>query len=184
MSSKQNLPENLKSRIKPCPVDFQRIENFIKRAKKDFSTAKLIEAKDLEAAYQILYDGMLHSALAYMVSDGAQPDIKGKHKTVIDYVAHALGKRYESKMQFFDRMRRRRHQFLYEPGPYQCTEKEILDAEIVLKEFIELISEKIKEKNPQKEFNFNREGDQSDSKTWRPNQNYARTSWHDSNPAC
>ena len=154
MSLKKELPENLKLRIKPCPVDFNRVENFIKRAKKDFSTAGLIETKDLEAAYQLLYDGMLHSALAYMVSDAVQPDIKGKHKTVVDYVAHALGKRYESKMQFFDRMRRRRHQFLYEPGPYQCTEKEIADAKGVLEEFIALISEKIKEKNPQKEFHF------------------------------
>ena len=65
-----------------------------------------------------------------------------------------LGSRYESKMQFYDRMRRRRHQFLYEPGPYLCTEKEIADAEAVVREFIELISKKIKEKNPQKELNF------------------------------
>ena len=154
MSSNKELPENLKSRVKPCPLDFKRIENFIKRARKDFSTAKLIEKQDMEAAYQLLYDGMLHSALAYMVGDGVQPDFKGKHKTVIDYVAHAIGKRYESKIQFFDRMRRRRHQLLYEPGPYECTEKEVSDAEAVLKEFIALISNKIKEENPQKEFDF------------------------------
>ncbi len=97
---------------------------------------------------------MLHAALAYLVSDGVQPDVRGKHKTVIDYVSHALGKSYESKMQFYDRMRRRRHQFLYEPGPFQCTEKEIADAQTVVKEFIVLISEKIKRQNPQKELDF------------------------------
>ena len=121
MNSKHPLPEDIERRIKPCPVDFKRIENFIKRAKKDLASAQLIKNSDLEAAYQLLYDGMLHSALAYIISDGCQPDIRGKHKTLIDYVAYALGKRYESKMQFYDRMRRRRHQFLYEPGPYQCT---------------------------------------------------------------
>ena len=73
---------------------------------------------------------------------------------MIDYVSHALGKRYESKMKFYDRMRRRRHQFIYEPGPYQCTEKEIADARTVVQEFIDLISEKIREKNPQGEFDF------------------------------
>lgn len=154
MNSKQPLPEDLQRRIKPCPVDFKRIENFIKRAKKDLASAEIIKHSDLEAAYQLLYDGMLHSTLAYMVGDGFQPDIRGKHKTLIDYVAHALGSRYESKMQFYDRMRRRRHQFLYEPGPYQCTEKEIADAETIVREFIELISAKIKEKNPQKDLNF------------------------------
>ena len=154
MSSKQPLPEDLQRRIKSCPVDFKRIENFIGRAKKDLSSAGIIKHSDLEAAYQLLYDGMLHSALAYMVGDGFQPDIRGKHKTLIDYVARALGSRYESKMQFYGRMRRRRHQFLYDPGPYQCTEKEIVDAEAVVREFIELISKKIKEKNPQKELHF------------------------------
>ena len=97
---------------------------------------------------------MLHAALAYLVSDGIQPDIRGKHKTIIDYIAQALGKRYETKIQFYDRMRRRRHQLLYEPGPFQCTEKEIDDARQVVQEFIVLISEKIREKNPQKEFDF------------------------------
>lgn len=151
MSSKKPLPEGLKQKIKPCPADFRKVERFIKRAKKDLATAELVRQSDLEVAYQLLYDGMLHSALAYMVSDGAQPDIRGKHKTVIDYVAHALGSRYQSKMEFYDRIRRRRHQFLYEPGPFHCTEKEMADAQTVVKEFIALISQKIKKKDPQKE---------------------------------
>ena len=154
MSFRKPLPEDFRERVKPCPVDFRRVENFVKRAKKDLATAELIGESDLEAAYQLLYDGMLHSALAYMVSDGAQPDVRGKHKTVIDYVAQALGSRYRSKMEFYDRMRRRRHQFLYEPGPFECTEKEITDAQTVVRQFVDLISGKIKEKNPQREFRF------------------------------
>ena len=153
MSSKPP-PEDIQRRLKSCPVDFRRIENFIQRAQKDLVSARFIKHTDLEAAYQLLYEGMLHCALAYTVGDGFQPDIRGKHKTLIDYVAYALGKRYESKIKFYDRMRRRRHQFLYEPGPYQCTEKEIEDAETVVREFIELISRKIREKNPQKELDF------------------------------
>jgi uncharacterized protein (UPF0332 family) len=151
VSSRKPLPENLQQRIKSCPVDFRRVESFIKRAKKDLATAELIQESDLEVAYQLLYDGMLHASLAFMVSEGAQPDVRGKHKTVIDYIAQALGSRYQSKMEFYDRMRRRRHQFLYEPGPFQCTKKEIADARIVVKEFVALISDKIQTQNPQKE---------------------------------
>lgn len=154
MNSKKPLPENLEQKIKPCPADFRRVEHFIKRAKKDLATAELVRHSDLEVAYQLLYDGMLHSALAYMVSDGVQPDVRGKHKTVIDYVAHALGSRYQTKMEFYDRMRRRRHQFLYEPGPFHCTEKEFADAQTVVEEFIGLISQKIRERNPQKELDL------------------------------
>ena len=61
------------------------------RAKKDLASAGIIKHSDLEAAYQLLYDGMLHSALAYITGDGFQPDIRGKHKTLIDYTAHTLG---------------------------------------------------------------------------------------------
>lgn len=154
MNFSKKLPEDLEKRIKPCPIDFRRVENFIKRAKKDLKSADLIGNFDLEIAYQILYDGMLHAALAYMASEGVRPDIRGKHKTIVDYVAHVLGKRYETKIQFYDRMRKRRHQLLYEPDPFQCTEKEIEDARQVAQEFISLISEKIREKNPQKEFDF------------------------------
>lgn len=154
MSLRKTLSHNLENSIKSCPVDFQKIENLIQRARKDLSSAQLLQISDLEAAYQLIYDSMLHSALAYLVSDGVQPDIRGKHKIIITYVARALGSRYESKMQFYDRMRRRRHQLLYEPGPFHCTEKEISDALAVAQEFIMLITGKIKEKNPQKEFDF------------------------------
>ncbi|MBI4397866.1 MAG: HEPN domain-containing protein [Candidatus Omnitrophica bacterium] len=145
---KQPLPEGIQKKIKPCPIDFLKIAHLIQRAKKDLATAQLIQEADLEAAYQLLYDGMLHTALAYMMSDGMQPDIHGKHKTVIEYIEHALGNRFKSKIEFYDRMRRKRHQFLYEPGWYQCTETEVIDAEGVVVEFIDLIYAKIKEKYP------------------------------------
>lgn len=100
MSLKKELLENFKPRIKPCPLNFKKVENFIKRAKKDLSTAGLIETKDLEAAYQLLYDGMLHSALAHMVSDAVQPDVKGKHKTVVITLLMRLGSVMNPKCNF------------------------------------------------------------------------------------
>jgi len=154
MNSKNKLPESLEDRIKSCPVDFKKVEHLIQRAKKDLSSAKFIQNQDLEAAYQLLYDGMLHTALALMASCGLQPAIPGKHKTVIEYVRHTLGKEVETKIAFYDRMRRRRHQLIYEPGPYHCTAKEIEDARAVLQEFILLVAQTIKDKNPQKEFHF------------------------------
>lgn len=137
-----------------CPIDFKRVENFIRRAKKDLSSARLLQTSDLEAAYQLLYEGMLHSGLALMSSEGLQPDIRGKHKTVMEYVAYALGKSYASKIQFYDRMRRRRHQLIYEPSPFGCTEKEITDAQKVLEEFHSLIADEIQKRNPQKQFHL------------------------------
>jgi uncharacterized protein (UPF0332 family) len=123
MNTRRKLPEELRNRLKPCPIDFKRVENFLKRSNKDLSSANVIAKADSEVAYQLLYDSMLHACLGLLVGAGLQPDIRGKHVTVIQYTAHVLGKKFESKIQFYDRMRRKRHQLLYEPGPFTCTEK-------------------------------------------------------------
>ncbi len=154
MNTGKSLPENLSKRLKPSPIDFKRVESFVKRARKDLKSAKLLQASDLEAGYELLYDAMLHAGLAFMASEGVQPDIRGKHKTVVDYIAHAFPKRYESKINFYDRMRKKRHQLIYEPGPAGCTEKEFSDAESIVKEFLGLIEKAIRNQNPQKEFDF------------------------------
>ncbi len=155
MTFKNPLPDDLQNRVKPCPIDFLRVENFLKRAKKDLASADRIRDSDLEGSYQLLYDAMLHSAMAFMIQEGVQPDIRGKHKTLVDFAGFRLGKDFKSKIDFYDRMRRRRHQFLYEPGPYACTEKEIEDARKVALDFIGLISKEIQGRNPQQELNFN-----------------------------
>ena len=154
MNSERPLPEELEKRLKPCPVDFKRVENFIRRAKKDMASAELLSEADLEGAYAFLYDTMLHAGLAYMSISGVYPDIKGKHKTVIEYVAHKLGKNYHRQMEVYDRMRKKRHQFIYEPGPIGCTRKEMEEAGKTAEEFLKIIIDRIKEKNPQKELNL------------------------------
>lgn len=154
MTTEKKIPKELERRIKSCPVDFKKVANLINRARKDLRSAELLKQQDLEAAYTLLYDCMLHVALAYMPVLGVRPDISGKHKTIIEYVRHALDEKYENQIQFYDRMRRKRHQLIYEPGPYTCTEKEFLESEKVTKEFLAIISNKVKEQDPQKELSF------------------------------
>lgn len=151
MTLKKEMPEELERKIKSCPIDFKKVHHLIQRAKKDLSSAQLLKNQDLEAAYTLLYDCILHAGLAYMTMDGRRPDVRGKHVTVIEYIRYALGEKYENQIQFYDRMRRKRHQFIYEPGPSVCTEKEFQDSEKIVKEFLIIISDKIKEKDPQKE---------------------------------
>jgi hypothetical protein len=50
-------------------------------------------------------------------------------------------------------MRRKRHRFIYEPD-IPCSRKEAEDALKIAKEFVKIIHNLIKEKNPQKEFGF------------------------------
>ena len=154
MSTGKKLPEDLERRLKPCPLDWKRVDRFMKRARQDLKSAQVLKSDDLEGAYEFLYDCMLHGGLGYLASRSVQPDIRGKHKTVIDYISYALPKRYESKIQFYDRMRKKRHQLIYEPGPMGCTEKEFAEAALVAREFPELIENALRVENPQKEFDF------------------------------
>lgn len=154
MNSERPLPEEFEKKLKPCPVDLKRVEIFVRRAKKDMASAEVLSKTDLEGAYSFFYDSMLHAGLAYMAVSGVYPDIKGKHKTVIEYVAHKLGKGYENQMKLYDRMRKKRHQFIYEPGPFGCSRNEMEEARRIAEEFLKIISEKIKKKSPQKELGF------------------------------
>ncbi len=126
----------------------------MRRARKDLASAELLSESDLEGAYTLIYDSMLHAGLGFMAISGVYPDIKGKHKTVIGYVAHELGKGYESQMKFYDRVRKKRHQFIYEPGPIGCSQKEMEEARQAAEEFLAVISKRIREKSPQKELKF------------------------------
>ncbi len=148
------IPKEFEGSLKPAPVDFRAAENLLKRARQDLASARFIHATDMEAGYTLLYDCMLHAALAFMAVSGVRTELMGKHKTVIRYMGHILGNAYQSQTEFYDRMRRKRHQFLYEPGLYECTEKEAAEAEKVAGEFLQLVSKKVREIHPQKELEF------------------------------
>lgn len=148
------IPKEFEKQIKPCPVDFTAAQNLIGRASKDLKTAHKIKRDDPEAAYTLLYDSMLHAGMACMAVYGFRADRHGKHKTVILFMAWVLGKKHEGPIDFYDRMRRKRHQFLYEPGTGDCTQKEIASAEKMAKQFLKLVILTIREKHPQKEFDF------------------------------
>lgn len=149
-----NIPKELENQLRSCPVNFQSADNLIKRARKDLTTAALIQHDDREAAYTLFYDCMLHSGLACMSVLGYSPNHHGKHKTVILFMEQVLGRKSIDLIEFYDRMRRKRHQFLYEPGLSDCTEKEIKDARKIAEEFLLKVVETIKAKHPQKELSF------------------------------
>jgi len=89
-----------------------------------------------------------------MAVAGVRPDIHGKHKTVIQYMAFALGKVYWDQIHVYDRMRRKRHHLIYEPGRYDTSERELGEAERVANQFLRAVSKKIREENPQEELGF------------------------------
>jgi len=149
--SKENLlKENLTKR---CPIDQKAILNLIKRAYIDLKTAKRNLDEDGECAFNYAYNAILRSGLALMFSEGFRPDIKDKHLTVVRFVSSLLGEEFKKLINDYDFMRKKRNRFIYEPD-IPCSMKEAKDALKTAEEFVDKILKLIKEKLPQKEFNF------------------------------
>jgi uncharacterized protein (UPF0332 family) len=149
--SKENLLKQ--GLIKECPLDWKSINNLIKRAYTDLKTAKRNIDDDEECAYNYAYNAMLRSGLALMLSEGFRPEIKDKHLTIVKFASSVLGNKSKKVINDYDFMRRKRHRFIYEPD-IPCSRKEAEDALKTANEFVDIIGELIKEKNPQTEFDF------------------------------
>src|SRR3989338_5913409 len=139
--------------VKPCPTDVQAITKLIRRAYLDLRTAKRNLGEDQECTYTYAYNAMLRSGLALMFSEGYRPEIKDKHRTIVRFASAVLGDEFEKLINNYDFMRRKRHRFIYEPD-IPCSRKEAEDAINTAEEFVSKISKLIREKMPQKEFNF------------------------------
>ncbi|OGX16536.1 MAG: hypothetical protein A2166_01255 [Omnitrophica WOR_2 bacterium RBG_13_41_10] len=149
-SKEKLLKENL---IKRCPIDHRGILNLVKRAYIDIKTAKRNLDEDEECAFNYAYNAMLRSGLALMFSEGFRPDIKDKHLTVVRFVGSILGDEFKKLINDYDFMRKKRNRFIYEPD-IPCSIKEAKDALKTAEEFVDKIYKLIREKLPQKEFNF------------------------------
>lgn len=127
----------------------KQVASNIKRASKDLVTAKANIEIDEEWAYAIAYHAMLRAGRALMFSLGYRPKGKDQHKTVVDFCAEMLGEEFKNLTDRFNRMRIKRHDFIYEPErPIPLTEitKSLESAE----KFVKEIKEKIQKANPQR----------------------------------
>jgi len=139
--------------IKTCPVDWKTINNLMKRAYADLETAQRNLDDDPECGYSYAYNGMLRSGLALMLSEGLRPEIKDKHLTIVKFASSLLGNRFRKVINDYDFMRRKRHRFIYEPD-IPCSVTEAKNAIKTAKSFVEMISQLIKKRRPQKELDF------------------------------
>lgn len=139
--------------IKKSPIDWKAIKNLIKRAYTDLETAKRNIDDDEECAYTYAYNAMLRSGLALMTSYGFRPEIKDKHLTIVRFASSVLGDEFKRLINDYDFMRKKRNRFIYEPD-IPCSSKEAKDAIKTAQRFVDKISKLIKEKSPQREFQF------------------------------
>jgi len=134
--------------IEKSTFSANQVTSNLKRAQRDLVTAKTNLSIDEEWAYTIAYHAMLRAGRALMFAFGYRPKGKDPHRAVVEFCKAILGDEFQQLTARFNRMRVKRHDFIYEPErPIPKTEaaKSIESAE----EFVKQITHTIKESSRQ-----------------------------------
>ena len=135
-------------RVEKARFNERQVTANLGRACRDLDTARKVLDVDEEWAYTISYHAMLRAGRALMFSMGWRPKGREQHKTVVEFCTDVLGAEFKSLTDRFDRMRRKRNDFIYEPQrPIPRTEAE--QSLGSAKMFVGQIKEKIAALMPQ-----------------------------------
>lgn len=98
--------------IKKLPPNPRRVKNSLDLAQRDIETAKgLLKEKNYDWAFNIAYNSMLQSIRSLMFYRGYRPSSRNTYIAVIKFTEIVLDK---DDSVFLDRMRRKRHQAVYD----------------------------------------------------------------------
>ncbi|MFH0927540.1 MAG: HEPN domain-containing protein, partial [Candidatus Micrarchaeota archaeon] len=110
-----NLSDLLKNNlIRKCEPDEAQARECLAAARRDVSVARKLLGEDNDWAFSIAYNAMLQSVRALMFFDGYAASGENRHKTAVDYADAKLGAKLSDKIELFERMRRKRHQAVYD----------------------------------------------------------------------
>ncbi len=147
MSCEKFLRNKLIKRQKP---DFNQIEYQLKRSLKDLKTAEANLGIDLTWSIAIAYHAMIRAGKALMYSKGYLPTTKRSHKTIVEFTKVLLGHDYDNLVSRFNRLRRKRHDFIYDSKNY-ITRPEAKSSLETAKKLIDRIIVLVKEEGPEKD---------------------------------
>lgn len=121
-------------RHRASPEEIQRL---LELADRDIRMSKVTMAEDWDWAFSIAYNAVLQSARAFMYARGFRPAAEQGHKNTFAFMRVALGEELASTIGYFDRMRKKRNQAIYDVAGL-ITEKE---AKAILKHSVRFVDE-------------------------------------------
>ncbi len=139
--------------IKRQIPDFKQISAQLKRTRKDIDTAESVLTKDPTWAFAITYHAMIRAGKALMYAKGYLPTVQRSHKTIVEFTKLTLGDEYEALIKRFNRMRRQRHDFIYD-SVNNISVQEVRSAIDTAAKLMNEITKRIREENPQVELLF------------------------------
>jgi uncharacterized protein (UPF0332 family) len=132
-------------RIRKQKVSKAEIRQAIERAERDLKTARMIMAADWDWGFAVAYNAILQASRAYMFAEGYRPAAAEGHKNTFAFMRLAMGKDYEELITYFDRMRNKRNQAIYNVAGL-ITETEARNLFAKATDFVKLIRNRLSKK--------------------------------------
>lgn len=145
MNYEKFLKDNLIKKQKP---DFRQIQLQLQRSLKDLKTAQANLNIDLTWAMAISYHAIIRAGRALMYSKGFLPTTRKSHKTIVEFTRLVLGHEYDTLVSKFNRLRRKRHDFIYN-SKNRITHSEAISSLETAKKLIEEIIILVRKENPE-----------------------------------
>jgi uncharacterized protein (UPF0332 family) len=129
-------------RIYPHQPTPDEIVRLLALADRDLSMARRVMPEDWDWAFSIAYNAVLQAARALMYSQGFRPATDQGHKNTFAFVREALGPEFDSLIGYFDRMRTKRNQAIYDVAGL-ITEQEARAIFEKAVEFVDLVKARV-----------------------------------------
>lgn len=129
-------------RIRKEKVSQTEIVRALERAERDLKTARKIMAEDWDWGFAVTYNAVLQASRGYMFSQGYRPASAQGHKNTFAFMALAMGEDYADLIAYFDRMRNKRNQAIYDVAGL-ITETEACNLFERATEFVTLIQTRL-----------------------------------------
>lgn len=101
--------------LKPFQPQGSQIKDLISSGSHDLEAARqLVTSSHYGIARDTAYEAMLKFGMALMFEHGYRPESGSHHVIVVRFTEHILGKEHIDLITAFDRLRRSRHQRLYQ----------------------------------------------------------------------
>lgn len=132
-------------KIKEQQVSSGEVERALSRAERDLKTARSVMAGDWDWGFAIAYNAVLQASRAFMFAEGYRPASHEGHKNTFAFMRVAMGKKYEDLITYFDRVRNKRNQAIYDVAG-MISETEAKDLFKMAVDFVALVKKSLEGK--------------------------------------
>jgi len=129
-------------------IGIDQTKSLLKNAFKNLQSARKNLNLDEETCYTMAYNAMIKVARAILFLNNFRPVDGYQHKTTIDAAGRILGKDFNGLIIRFDKMRKKRNIFTYEPL-IPLSKEEAGNSLKTAEEFYKTVRGFLENKNPQ-----------------------------------